>query len=39
VSGRYGWLIEICKRPSYRQVAEQLGTTVSVVKKVGARWD
>jgi len=27
------------KRPSYRQVAEQLGTTVAVVKKVGARWD
>lgn len=27
------------KRPSYRQVAEQLGTTIGVVKKVGARWD
>lgn len=27
------------KRPSYRQVAEQLGTTISVVKKVGGRWD
>ncbi len=27
------------KRPSYRQVAEQLGTTVAVVKKVAARWD
>jgi len=26
-------------RPSYRQVAEQLGTTVAVVKKIGARWD
>ena len=26
-------------RPSYRQVAEQLGTTIAVVKKVGARWD
>lgn len=27
------------KRPSYRQVAEGLGTTIGVVKKVGARWD
>lgn len=27
------------KRPSYREVAEQLGTTVAVVKKVAARWD
>ena len=27
------------KRPSYRQVAEQLGTTVNNVKKVGGRWD
>ena len=27
------------KRPSYRSVAEQLGTTISAVKKVGARWD
>ena len=27
------------RKPSYRQVAEQLGTTVAVVKKVGARWD
>ena len=26
-------------RPSYREVAEQLGTTIAVVKKVGARWD
>lgn len=25
-------------RPSYRTVAEQLGTTVNVVKKVGQRW-
>ena len=27
------------KRPSYREVAEQLGTTIAVVKKVAARWD
>lgn len=26
-------------KPSYRMVAEQLGTTINVVKKVGQRWD
>lgn len=27
------------KRPSYRDVADQLATTVNAVKKVGMRWD